>query len=218
MKPADLRRGGVNATGAGLFPIDRDPLAQTFQILFAGLAAHLDQVDLLHTGSGASELVGHFAVVGYEQQALAHVVEAADRVESLAHLGEELHDGGAAFGIADCSDEAFGLIEHEVAVPFGTLQELAVDANVVVSGIGLGAQLGDNLAVHLDATLRNELFGMTPAGDAGLGEDFLKAIELGGRRLLRASFFSGGGFGGFGSRLPPCAPRLLKDIAGRSGG
>ena len=69
------------------------------------------------------------------------------------------------------------------------MQQLAVHADVVAAGVGLGAQLGDDFAVDLDAALLDQLFGAAAAGDAGLGHDLLEPLEFGGRTRL------GGGSG-----------------------
>ncbi len=59
------------------------------------------------------------------------------------------------------------------------MEQLAVDADVVARGVGLGAKLGDDCAVDLDAAAGDQLFGVAAAGDAGLGKDLLQALELG---------------------------------------
>ena len=97
------------------------------------------------------------------------------------HLREELHHRGPALGVLDCGHEALGLVEDEVAQALGALEQLAVDANVVAGGIGLGAQHGDDFSVHLHAALLDHLLGFAAAGHAGLGQNFLQAFELGGR-------------------------------------
>jgi hypothetical protein len=47
--------------------------------------------------------------------------------------------------------------------------------------VRLGAELGDDFAVDLDAALGDELFGMAATGDACPSEDLLEALELGRR-------------------------------------
>ena len=133
---------------------------------------------------GAGEAVGELAVVGDEEQAFAHIVQAADRVEALAHLVKKLHDGGAAFGILDRGHKALGLVQHEVAQTLGALQQLAVHADVVAAGVSLGAERGDHFAVYLHAALLNHFFGFAAAGHSGLGQDLLQPLELRGRTRL----------------------------------
>ena len=75
-----------------------------------------------------------------------------------------------------------GLVEDKVAKALGALEQLAVDADVVAAGVGLGAQYGDDLAVDLDAALLDHCLGAAAAGDAGGGENLLQALQLGGGR------------------------------------
>jgi hypothetical protein len=65
------------------------------------------------------------------------------------------------------------------------LEQLAVDADVVASGVCLGAKFGDDFSVHLHAALLDKLLGFAAAGHAGLGKDLLEAIEFGGRTRFR---------------------------------
>jgi hypothetical protein len=116
VESADLGGGGLDPTGASRAAIDRDSLTQALDIFFRGLAADFDQVRLLHTRCRASQLVGQFAVIGDQQQALAHVIESANRIKPLAHLREKLHDRRPPLGVAHCRDEALGLVQHVIAV------------------------------------------------------------------------------------------------------
>jgi hypothetical protein len=61
---------------------------------------------------------------------------------------------------------------------------------VVAGGIRLGTKFGDDFAVDLYAARGDEILGGTAAGDSGLGEDFLQALELTGG--FAASFWLGG--------------------------
>jgi hypothetical protein len=177
----DLCGRGLNGAGGRCAFGDCDALTKAVESFFCGLAADFDEVGFFYARGSASELVGQFAIVGDEEKAFAEVVEAADRIKTLTRLGEEFHDGGSAFGIADGGDVTLGLVEHEVALALGAMDELAVDADVVAMGIGFAAEFGDNFAVDLDASLGDEFFGVTAARDTRLGEDFLEALEFGGR-------------------------------------
>ena len=102
-----MRAGEVRTLArAGLAPLDGDAAAENVEFGFGGLAGDFDEVSFFDAGGGFGEAVGQLAVVGDDQQALAHVVEAADGVEALLHLVEELHHGGAALGVLDGGDEA----------------------------------------------------------------------------------------------------------------
>jgi len=59
---------------------------------------------------------------------------------------------------------------------FNALQELSIDADVVFCRIGLGAQLGHDLAVHLHAAAGDQLLGLAAGTDAGSGDDLLQPL------------------------------------------
>ena len=117
-----------------------------------GLTADFDEVSFFDAGGGAGEGVGEFAVVGHEQEAFARVVEAADGEDALALFLKKSHDRRAVFGVADGCDVALGFVEDVVAGALGAVEELAVDADVVAGGVRFCAELGDGLAVDLDAS------------------------------------------------------------------
>ena len=171
--------------------VDRDALAQAVERLFGWLAGNFDEIGLFDARRSLGELIGELAVVGDHEQAFAQVVEATDGVKALVFLCEELHHGGTALGVGHGGDKAAGLVEHEVAQALGALQQLAIDANMVAGGVGLGAKRGDDLTVNLNATAGDHLFCMTAARDAGLGKDFLQPFEFGSRGFTRSERASG---------------------------
>ncbi len=175
---ANLGSRSLYPAGAWFAPLNAHTRTQPIQIFLTGLAADLDEVGLLHSRCGAGELVCQVAVVRYQQQPFAQVVQTADGVESLAQLCEKLHHSWPSFWIAHRGYEAPGLVEHEVAQAFRALQQFAIDADVVAGSIGLSAKLGDDFAVHLDAAFDDQVLGGAAAGDSGLSEDLLQALEL----------------------------------------
>jgi hypothetical protein len=59
------------------------------------------------------------------------------------------------------------------------VKQLSVDADVVAAGICFGTKLGDDLTVDLDPAFGDHLLGMTAAGYASPGKDFLQPFEFG---------------------------------------
>jgi hypothetical protein len=142
------------------------------------LATYLYQIGFFYSRSSFGEFVCQFAVVGHQKQSLAHVIQAPNRVKPLAHLLEELHHCRSAFRILHRGHEALGFIEYEIAKPFRALQQLAVHANVVASGIGLGAQRGHDLAVDLDAPLLDQFLASASARNSRLSQNLLEPLQL----------------------------------------
>ena len=86
---------------------------------------------------------------------------------------DKFHHRLPAFRIGDRGHVAFGLVEHQVSLFFRTVEQLAVHADVVARGVGLRAQLGDDGAIHRNASLGDQLFGLAARCDAGSGNDLL---------------------------------------------
>jgi len=189
-----LGEDAVAAASANLVEaaaVDHDAAAEVVDSLRCGRAGDFDEVGLFYSRCCFGELVGEVAVVGHEQQAFRQVIETPDGVEArelhvladgllLRVLAEELEDGGAMLGVVCCGDVAARLVDHEVALRLGAVEQLAVDADVVFGGVGAGAEFGDDLAVDDDAAFEDDLFGLAAAGDAGLGEDLLQAVAARG--------------------------------------
>jgi hypothetical protein len=88
----------------------------------------------------------------------------------------QFHYRRPALRVGDGRHVSFGLIEHEVNVALGTVEEFSINADVVVLGIGFAAQLADDLPIHRHATLLDHLFGVAAGCDSGCGYDFLQAL------------------------------------------
>ena len=82
-----------------------------------------------------------------KKETFAGVIEAAYGIDALGKIAEELHDSGAAFGIADGGDVAFGLVEKEIDETFCALDGFSIQTNYIRERVGFGALLGDYFAV-----------------------------------------------------------------------
>ena len=77
--------------------------------------------------------------------------------------------------IAGGADDAGGFVDGEVD-GLASCSDFAVDADFLRLRIDAGAELGDHLAVDLDAAFEDELLALAAAGDAGGGEHFLQPL------------------------------------------
>src|SRR5581483_380346 len=93
--------------------------AQLLDLFFGGLAADLHQILFRNVGGGVGKLGGHVAVVGEKEQDFAEVIEAADGIDARGNALDEIHHGGAAFGVGDGGDVALGLVKENVDVLLG---------------------------------------------------------------------------------------------------
>src|SRR5215831_6881324 len=70
-----------------------------------------------------------------------------------------------------------GLVEQQIDVAFFALQQLAVNLNMVAFDVGFAAELGDGLAVHAHAALRDQLFGLAPRRNPRGRDDLLQSLR-----------------------------------------
>src|SRR5882672_2832869 len=122
------------------------------------------------------QLVRQLAVVGDQERALDVVVEPAHRIDPLGDALQVLRDVRPALRIRQRRHAAGRLVEYEPDLLLRIGDELAVDADQVLAGIGLCPQLLHRLPVQLDAALGDELLRLAPRRHARVGEDLLQAF------------------------------------------
>jgi hypothetical protein len=152
---------------------DRDPLGmhlrlrepdaavQSVDELLAGHARDLDEIFLLHAISRVGQEVGEAAVVGDQNQTLAHPVEPADREEPL-FTGHEIDHPRTARGIEVGRDHAHRLVEH-VDDPLRVWQPFAVYTNLLGLRIDSAPERGHHLPINLDAARRDQFLARAAA-------------------------------------------------------
>jgi hypothetical protein len=113
------------------------------------------------------------AVIGEQQQAFAGVVQSSHRKQAYAQIAHQMHDRGAALGVANGGDISYGLIQHHVNLAFRPVQQFAIDSDMIAFLVGFGAQLGDRLSVDRDPSRGDQFFALAPRGYACRGHDFL---------------------------------------------
>ena len=116
-------------------------------------------------------------VVGHQQQTLAVLIQTTHRVQAGGDVADQVHHGLAAQLIASGGHIATGLVQRQI---IQLLILLDVDALVihmehVTVGVHFVAHL-DRVAVHLDATLGNDLLGGAAGAQTLLGHDLLNTF------------------------------------------
>lgn len=158
---------------------DRDAPAQPVQLALLRHAAHARVVLALHLVLRMQQPLRELAVVREQQEPLGVVVQPADGVDVLAHLGQQIEDRRPVLGVLPRRHVAAGLVEQDVAVAPRHADALAVDADVVAERVGPRAQLEHGGAVHRHAAAGDEGLRRAPRRDSGGGEDLLQAIAGG---------------------------------------
>jgi hypothetical protein len=169
----------VAAHGVGLaddFHFDAAFLAETFDIGKGEHAFDLEVIGLLEMIPVFEKLRGEVTVIGHENEARNGVFEIAYGVDALGKATKKIAERFAPFGISERGDNFGRLVEEEINVAFIGIDGTTSSFDFVFGGICFGAEFGDNFAVDADLAGEDELFGVSTGGDAGTGDDFLKAF------------------------------------------
>ena len=69
-----------------------------------------------------------------------------------------------------------GLLQGDVDLVFGRVDQAAIHFDVVAFQVGFGAEFGDHGAVDRDAAFQDDLLGLPAGGHAGLRENLLEPL------------------------------------------
>ena len=172
--------GAVAARGFGLadgLEPNAHFLAEAFEIGEGEHALHFDVIGLLEMIPILQELSGEVAVVGHEDETGRSVFEIANRIDALWKTAKEIAKSFAALGVGESGDDFGRLVKQQVDRARGGVDGTAGGFDLVFGGIGLAAEFRDGLAVDANLARKDELFGVPTGGDAGTGDDLLKAFE-----------------------------------------
>src|SRR5262245_22185382 len=105
-----------------------------------------------------TQLLGESAVVSQDQEALGLDIEATDMKQPRKLRRQKIEDGIPCVGILAGRGESGWLMEDKIDGPFG-LNQLAIDLDVVAPS-RFSAEIGTDLAVDGDASVRDQLIAM----------------------------------------------------------
>ena len=180
--PVALQEVDLGGAGAALGQVNA--MGQPPHGLAAYLADDGGQVRLGHLEPRVRQALGKVAVVGHQQGAARVGIEPAHREEARPRMLHEVDGPLAAGGIVVGADDARRLVEEPVLRPL-LVDAVAVEADVLRLGVGLGPEFGDGLPVDRHAARQDDLLAGPPRGHAGVGQDFVKAFERHGPILPR---------------------------------
>ena len=161
----------------GPAPVDRHTPAQPIERRLVGHAADAHVVFPFHLVTRVEQPFGQRTVVGQQQQALGVVVEPPHRIDVLADVRQQIEDRRPALRVLPRRDVPARLVEQDIAVMGDDPDPLAIDADVVVPGIGLRAELQHRLAVDTDAALCDQALGGAARRDACGRQDLLQSFH-----------------------------------------
>ena len=167
-----LQNGALLVLGANLDPLGMHAAlgqphspSETVKHLGPRHTGYLHVIFLLDAIPRMGQKVGQFAIVGDEDQALAHPVKPADCKEPCV-AGHKIDHPRATGGIVIGGDGSDRLVEH-VDNPLRVRQPLTVDTDLLPQGIDAGAEFRNHFSINLDAALCDQFLATAAAAETG---------------------------------------------------
>ncbi len=165
------RRGAHPLVRIALFG-NRYARAQAPELVFRRHSRNLHEISFGNVRGRLHQFVRECTVIGEQQQALAVEIETSDGIQTdLA--ANQVHHRGPTFGIGDGGYVSSRLVEGDVLVALGALKQLSIHADRVCFGIGLGAELSNNVPVYAHQSGLDEFFGFAARGNTCRSHDLL---------------------------------------------
>ena len=115
--------------------------------------------------TGMGKFIGEFSVIGQKEKALGVPVESADGKNSGQGFGEQINDSCSIFWILKWGDASCRFMEQDIVSFFGVKDGFIVDFDAAFSRDDEHAHFSHNFATDFDASLCNQFFCMTSAGN-----------------------------------------------------
>jgi hypothetical protein len=159
--------------------LELDALAQPLADVALHRSADRGDVRLEDAVCRVLQPVREVAVVRQQEQALGVGVEASDVEEALLTVADVVLERDTAQLVVHRRDDTLGLVEGEVDAVLVEVDPHPVDVDHLGLWVDAHAELGDHLAVHLDAPLLDEVLADTPRPDTAGRHQLLQPHTLG---------------------------------------
>ena len=173
-----LIHGHIDHSGLCFYAvIQHNALGHLHDLLFGGMGAHSNTIQLADLVAGMREHIGEIAVVGHQQQTLAVFIQTAHRENAGGHILNKIHHGFTAQLVTYGGDIAAGLMEHNVIflLFFHNADLFTVHHEHIMVDIHFIAHL-HGVAVQLYTALTDHLLGGTAGAKPLIGHYFLNAF------------------------------------------
>lgn len=157
----------------GASPIDGDTSCEALDIMTVGEAGDVSFVDTGDSVARMGQPCGERSVVGEEEQTLCVEVQSAYWIDVLANAWEQIQNSRSMLWIGSRRNVADRLVEEDVTTSLDNLHTAAVDPNIILRRVRLGAELTDRGAVDAHTAIKDELLGRPPGGYPGARDDLL---------------------------------------------
>ena len=166
----------ANHLGRRALAVNRDAAPEPVKHLRRRIAVQQGLVLFVDAVAGVHHAVRDLAVIRQQQQSLGLPVEPANRDDALVDR-HEVHDGVAAAFVGCRCDVAAGLVQQDIA-PTDGWDQLAVNLDLLGTGVNLAAEFGDDLAVDPHTPVEDQFLRAPSGCDAGRGQHSLQSFHV----------------------------------------
>ena len=165
----------INPLGAGLAFGEGDTLSEFFEGFRRGNTCNLHEIFLFNAVPRMRQQIREIAIVGHENEPLAHAVESTNRKESLLAWHKVDHPRTAG-RIKVCGHNSYRLMEH-IDHAFWVGKPLAIDSDFLSPWIDSSAELGDDLTIDFHPAGCDQFLAAATAAESGGSKHFLQSFE-----------------------------------------
>jgi hypothetical protein len=158
---------------AGFSILELDSVAPLVHVLVLHDSQQLDDVRLGDGLTRVHETLGEIAVVGHDEHSARVEVEPSHRIDPSRHVGQQLANAGAAFGVTHCGDDATWLVQSRVDSRFSD-DSASVDLDVTRARVDFGPKRRDHLPVDAHSPGLYELLRGATRSHAGARKNLLQ--------------------------------------------
>ena len=164
----------ADGVGVDFTVVELDSVGDALHILLGDFLVGPDVIDFLLDEFGVGEFGGEVAVICEQEHTGGVAVKTAYGIDALAAgILDKIKHGQTAVGVIRGGDAILRFVEEDVALALGS-HHLVVEFHDIL-GCDLDTEFGDDVAVDLHLTARDEFISLAAGADTGVSHKFVEA-------------------------------------------
>ena len=164
----------ADGVGVDFTIVELDSVGDALHILLGDFLIGPDVIDFLLDEFGVGEFGGEVAVICEQEHTGGVAVKTAYGIDALAAgILDKIEHGQTSVGVIRGGDAIFRFVEEDVALALGS-HHLVVEFHDIL-GCDFDTEFGDDVAVDLHLTARDEFISLAAGADTGVSHKFVEA-------------------------------------------
>ena len=164
----------ADGVGVDFTVVELDSVGDALHILLGDFLIGPDVIDFLLDEFGVGEFGGEVAVICEQEHTGGVAVKTAYGIDALAAgILDKIEHGQTSVGVIRGGDAILRFVEEDVALALGS-HHLVVEFHDIL-GCDFDTEFGDDVAVDLHLTARDEFISLAAGADTGVSHKFVEA-------------------------------------------